>query len=208
MDTITINSILIVAILITSLMAFNNSEFRSKLIHNPYRVHRNKEYFRLMGSGFIHADYMHLAFNMLALYSFGNYVESYFSSLFPSMGKTMYLLLFLSGVLVANIPDFLKYKEKPHFNSLGASGGVASIVFASIILSPLSKLIFFPIPIPLPAYVFAIVYMAYSIFMERRQMDNVNHMAHLWGSLWGALFIITVEPSSLLSFIEQIKSSF
>jgi membrane associated rhomboid family serine protease len=91
---------------------------------------------------------------------------------------------------------------------LGASGGVSSIVFASIILSPLTKLIMFPIPIPMPAYIFALIYVAYSVYMDRRQGDNVNHMAHLWGGLWGVVFMLVVYPESIKGFFNQILGSF
>ncbi len=200
--------ILIAGIVILSLVGFRDDNFTFKLIHNPYIVKRKNEYYRLLSSGFIHGDYMHLFLNMYALYLFGGAVESYFQYYFGSSSNLYFLGLFLLGIIVANVPDFISKKDMPHYNSLGASGGVSSIVFASIILSPLTKLMMFPIPIPMPAYIFAIIYVVYSIIMDRRNKDNVNHMAHLWGGLWGIVFMIVAYPMSIQGFYEQIMSSF
>ncbi|WP_341226740.1 rhomboid family intramembrane serine protease [uncultured Arcticibacterium sp.] len=200
--------ILIIITVLASIYAWRDSTLKNKWIHNPYSANKYKEYYRLLTSGFIHADYMHLFFNMYAFYLFGGVVEQYFEYFFGGKAILAFLGLYLVGIVVANLPDFVKYKDSFGFNSLGASGGVSAIVFCSVVLNPLMELIIFPIPIPMPGYIFALVYVAYSIFMEKRQMDNVNHMAHLWGAIWGVLFIGLTEPATLPRFIEQITSSF
>ncbi len=205
---ISLNIILIIAIVLISLAAFRDSNLKAKLINNPYKVHRNKEYYRMLTSGFIHADYLHLFLNMYAMYLFGGVVEAYFQAYFPGMANFYFLGLFILGILVANLPDYFQKKDQPYYSSLGASGGVSSIVFASIILSPLTKLMLFPIPIPMPAYIFAAIYVAYSIYMNKRQSDNINHMAHLWGGVWGVVFMVIIYPQSLANFYNMIVSSY
>jgi membrane associated rhomboid family serine protease len=202
-------SVLIIIVTVaTSLLGFRDSSLVGKLIHNPYAVVHRKEYYRLLTCGFVHADYMHLLLNMYALYLFGGAVESYFDYMFGANARLYFMILYLLGIIFSNIPDVIKYKDQSFYNSLGASGGVSSIVFASIILSPLTKLIMFPIPIPMPAYIFAIIYVAYSIYMDKRQGDKINHMAHLWGGLWGVVFMVAVYPDALKGFINQIMGSF
>lgn len=191
-----------------SLIAFQNVELRSKLIHNAYAAFHRKEYYRLLTSGFIHADFFHLLFNMWALYLFGGMVEQYFGYLFGAKATAYFLGLYLLGIVIASLPDFFQKKDSVYFNSLGASGGVSSVVFCGIILNPLMELMIFPIPIPMPAYIFAFLYVGYSIYMEKRQMDNVNHLAHLWGALWGVIFILLAQPNAIANFIEQIRGSF
>jgi membrane associated rhomboid family serine protease len=200
--------ILIAITVICSFLAWNNPSVLSKSIHNPYMAFHRKEYYRLLSSGFIHGDYMHLFFNMYSLYLFGDAIEYYFNEAFGSSGSYYFLALYLIGIVFANLPDFFSKKNNPAYSSLGASGGVSSIVFASVILSPLSKMGIFPIPVMIPAYIFAVIYVAYSIYMDKRQGDNINHMAHLWGGIWGVLFVAVSIPASIPFFFEQIKSSF
>ncbi|KPM48649.1 rhomboid family intramembrane serine protease [Jiulongibacter sediminis] len=200
--------LLVIATVIASVYAWRDTSLRNKWIHNPYLANRNKEYHRLLTSGFIHADYLHLFFNMYAFYLFGGVVEQYFSVFFGAKAILAFLGLYILGIIVANLPDFVKYKDHAGFNSLGASGGVSAVVFCSVILNPMMELMIFPIPVAMPGYIFAVIYVAYSIFMEKRQMNNVNHMAHLWGGLWGVVFILTTEPSTLRRFIEQIELPF
>mgnify|MGYP000014655195 CR=1 FL=1 len=200
--------ILVIATVLASIYAWRDHGLRNKWIHNAYAANKNKEYHRLITSGFIHADYLHLFFNMYAFYLFGGVVEQYFEYFFGGKAILAFLGLYLVGIVVANLPDFIKYKDNPNFNSLGASGGVSAVVFCSVILNPMMELMIFPIPVAMPGYIFALVYVAYSIFMEKKQMNNVNHMAHLWGALWGVVFIFTTEPSTLGRFIDQIKLPF
>jgi membrane associated rhomboid family serine protease len=200
----------IVLIILTvglSIFGFNNYSFLHRMLDNPYSVFRNKEYYRLLTSGFVHADYMHLLLNMYVLYMFGSNMEAIFEMSYGPQGGAYFLGLYLLGILFANIPDQLRHRNNPGYNSLGASGGVSAIVFASILLMPLSKLMIFPIPVQIPAWIFAIIYVAYSIYMDKRQADRVNHLAHLWGALWGVLFTLWAYPGVLPVFFKQIGSS-
>jgi len=205
---ISITYLLIGVQVILSIMAFRDPTLKFRMIFSPSIIRHRQEYFRFLTSGFIHADYLHLFFNMWALFLFGQPVEEFLVSYYGFKGTYFFLLLFISGVVMANLPDYWLKRYQPSYLSLGASGGVSSVVFASILLSPLTKLIIFPIPVPMPAWVFAILYTAYSVYMERRQMDHVNHLAHVIGGICGVVFMTLLEPALLPAFLQQIMSTF
>ncbi|MCB9033985.1 MAG: rhomboid family intramembrane serine protease [Chitinophagales bacterium] len=197
---------IIIVTVITSLMAFNNRATMSKLIFNPYVIHTNKDYSRFISSGFIHADFMHLFFNMYALYLFGGIVEQSFKSqyIFGNKGNLMYIILYISGLIMSSVYSYFKHKNNPAYNALGASGAVSAIVFCSIILYPTNKLMIFPIPFFMPAYILGVGYLLYSFFMGRRANDNIGHDAHFYGAVWGILFIVLLWKPALGNFIAQL----
>ncbi|HOU64758.1 MAG TPA: rhomboid family intramembrane serine protease [Thermomonas sp.] len=198
-------TIVIVAItVLVSWRAFNDRALMERMILWPPAVERRKQYDRLLGYGFVHADWMHLAFNMITLWSFGSAVEREFSAMITPVG---YVLFYLSAIVVSILPTYLAHRNDPHYRSLGASGGVSAVLFAFILFDPWSTLIIFPIPVPIPAFLFAILYVAYSIWMDRRGRDNVNHSAHLWGAAYGVLFTVLLEPRNLGHFTQSLLGS-
>jgi membrane associated rhomboid family serine protease len=194
-----------------SYQAFQNESFLSKTIFTPYTISRNNDWFRFLSSGFIHANWPHLLFNMLALYSFGEILEKYYLPTdFGSSAKLIFLALYFAGMIVADIPTFLKYKNSPSYASLGASGAVSAIVFASILFNPLPEdggiyLMF--IPFPIPPVIFGILYLIYSAYMSKRGGDNINHDAHFYGAVFGFLFPVLLKPELLQIFIRIIQES-
>jgi membrane associated rhomboid family serine protease len=189
---------------LVSWRAFNDRALLERLILWPPAVERRKQYDRLLTHGFIHADWMHLLFNMVTLWSFGAAVEGVFSQWITPVG---YLLFYLSAIVVAILPTYLGHRHDANYRSLGASGGVAAVLFAFILFDPWSKLIIFPIPVPIPAILFAVLYVGYSIWMDRRGGDNVNHSAHLWGAAYGVLFTVVMEPRVLGHFAQSVSGS-
>ena len=141
---------------------------------------------------------------MLTLYFFGGMIEQIFGQLFGASGPLFLIGFYLIGILVSDIPSFLKHRNDPGYNSLGASGGVSSILFAAILFYPLIKISLMFIPIGIPGFIFGGLYLAYSYYESRRGAGNINHDAHLYGALFGILFMIVVYPPVLPSFIEQI----
>lgn len=194
-------AILIITVII-SLLAFNNSDILHRFIFNPYRIKRNGEWYRFWSAGFIHADYAHLGFNMLAFYSFGRYVEQMFSISLGAKGMLMYMLLYLLGMGFSHIYSYTKYKDSPNYNALGASGAVSAVIFSSIILSPRSEIYFYFIPVK--AYIFGPVYLALSAYLSRQGYDNIGHDAHFFGAIFGVLFTIIVFPNAIDLFRMQI----
>ena len=198
-------TIVIVAVtVLVSWRAFNDRALMERMILWPPAVERRKQYDRLLGYGFVHADWMHLLFNMITLWSFGTAVESVFSEMITPLG---FVLFYLSAIVVSILPTYITHRKDPNYRSLGASGGVSAVLFAFILFDPWSKLIIFPIPVPIPAFLFALLYVGYSIWMDRRGRDNVNHSAHLWGAVYGVLFTVLLEPRILGHFTQTLLGS-
>ena len=185
-------TLVIVAVtVLVSWRAFNDRTLLERLILWPPAVERRRQYDRLLTHGFIHADWMHLLFNMITLWSFGTAVERAFSQMITPAG---YVLFYLSAIVVSILPTYISHRRDPNYRSLGASGGVSAVLFSFILFDPWSTLIIFPIPLPIPAFLFAVLYVGYSIWMDRRGGDNVNHSAHLWGAAYGVLFTLLLRP--------------
>jgi membrane associated rhomboid family serine protease len=187
-----------------SFMGFNNRYLFVKLKHWPYEEKRNGEHYRWLTGGLLHANYMHLIFNMLTLYFFGPFVESWFLERFGSMGVSLYLLFYLAAIVAASSATFVKYKDSPGFASIGASGAVAAVLFASILINPMGKIMFIFLPIPIRAFIFGILYLWYSAYEAKRGQDNIDHTAHYYGALFGFFCPIFLAPSLLTDFMDQI----
>lgn len=177
----------------------------------PYVIARNGQWYRFLTSGFLHSDWSHLLFNMFAFYSFSPVVLATLAQGYgTSAGLGLFLLLYLGGIIVSDVPTYFKHRDERNYRSLGASGGVASVLFASILLFPVNSngggIIIFPIPIPIQPYVFGFLYLAYSWYMSRRRGDNVNHDAHFYGALYGVLLLVALIPGVVPHFIEQIAN--
>jgi membrane associated rhomboid family serine protease len=193
--------IIIVTVLIT-IAAFNNDSLMNKLILWPRQMASPREYYRLITSGFIHADWNHLIFNMLTLFFFGPTVEMIFGQLGNSF---LYVVLYLTAIVVSSLPSFLKNRNNSYYRSLGASGGISAVVFFTIYYFPWTRmgLIFIPF-VTIPAIIFAIAYLVYSAVMSKRGTGVMNHDAHIWGSVYGFVFAVIIDPSHGLSFINEI----
>ena len=189
---------------IPSLIAFSNHKLIDKLIFWPYSIWRNNEWYRLITCSFIHADLGHLFFNMFALISFGNYVEASFASLFGAKGALIYGLMYFLAVGTADLYNLFKRKDDYNYRSLGASGGVSAVVFAFILLQPFGGIYLFFIPIPIPAFVFGGLYLFYCAYMAKRGTDNIGHIAHFTGSIFGFIFPLFFEPALFTDFVSQL----
>lgn len=173
------------------MIAFNKQEVMDKLIFYPPAVSQQNQYYRFITCGFIHADLMHLAFNMVSFYLFGQaLVEPAFIELFGAYGKTAYFLMYMLALVVCLLPTYFKNINNRQYRSLGASGAVSAVVFAGVLLSPLSKLGFFFIPPIIPGFIFGPLYLLFSWYLDRKGGDNINHSAHIWGALFGVAYII------------------
>jgi membrane associated rhomboid family serine protease len=204
-----ITFIIILLTVLTSLAAFNNAKLMGDYIFDPMRVSKRKQYYRFITSGFLHADAAHLIFNMLSLYFFGPPVEVVFKAVMgQSTGSMLYVLMYLSALLICLLPTFFKNRNNPYYLGLGASGAVSAVIFSVLLLGPTTEVIF--IVIPMPGFIFAPLYLIISAVLEKRGRDNVNHSAHIWGALYGLAFtwlaFYTIKNINVMeSCIEQIK---
>ncbi len=198
-----ITLIFIIASGIASVLAFKKPEMMYKWVGWPYRVKHNNEYYRLLSSGFIHADYMHLIINLFVLYQFGTIVEIQFINIFGDTGKIYYTLLLLLGIIVPDIITYFINKDNPEYRSLGASGAVSAVLFSYVLFNPWAKIYLYGI-IPIYTLVAAVLYVIYSIYQDRKANDNVNHMAHLTGAIFGFVFTLILKPDLWNSFIVDV----
>lgn len=186
--------IFVVITVLISLSAFNNSELNSKLILYPRVMNSPSEYYRLLTSGFIHADTLHLVFNMYALYGFGRHVEA----IYAGIGKPyLFPILYILGIITSSLPDMARHKNNSYFASLGASGGVSSVILCFVYFYPWEGmgLLFLPPSFKLPAIVFAALYLAYCVYAAKKSSDNINHNAHFWGGIFGLVFSFLFDPN-------------
>ena len=189
-------------IAVTSLvtyLSFNNAKLGEDLILWPPAISRSREYYRLVTYGLVHADVQHVFFNMLTLFFFGRALEPFFGMI---MGATGFALFYIGALVVSVLPSYLQNRNNPRYRCLGASGAVSAVMFAFILLQPWSKI--FVLFIPLPAIMYAVLYVAYSVMMSRQGGDDVNHGAHLWGAAYGVLFTLAMSPAILPMFLRQL----
>jgi membrane associated rhomboid family serine protease len=184
---------------LVSWQAFGKPRLLDRLILWPPAIDRYRQYDRLLTHGFIHADWQHLLFNMITLYFFGSLVERWYV---PLIGHVGFVLFYLSAIVIAILPTYVRHRHDARYRSLGASGAVSAVLFTYILLQPWSLIfVFF---LPLPAIVYAALYIGYSIWMDRHGQDNVNHSAHLWGAAYGVVFALLVEPGVAGGFLQQL----
>lgn len=195
-----ITVVLIAITALVSWLALRDRKLMDRLILWPPAVSRHRQYDRLLSYGFVHADFMHLLFNMITLYFFGRFMEQLIAQITGS--RWVYLAFYLAALLVSILPTYLKNHNNPNYFSLGASGAVSAVLFAFILIQPWQLIFVFFIPVP--AIVFAVVYVGYSIWMDRRGGDRINHSAHLAGAAFGVLFMVAMEPRVLQHFLAEL----
>ncbi len=195
-------TIVIIAItVIVSLVAFSNDELLNKLIFYPARMNTPGEYYRFVTAGLIHADFIHLFFNMYVLYIFGENVEYVYTSF---IGKPyLFGVLYFFALIAASLPAFAKHRNNYYYRALGASGAVAAVLFSFVYYAPWTMLYLFGI-VPIPAIVFAVIYLVYSAYAAKKGQDNIGHDAHFWGAVFGFVFTLIFDPSHGQVFIQQV----
>ncbi len=207
---ITVTLIILLLTCVISFTAFSNERLMNDLIFYPPAVTNNNQWYRFITCGLIHADFMHLAFNMYTFYIFGNLVERTFVEIFDTSGKALYTILYVAALVACLLPTYLKHKTDGYYRSLGASGAVSAVIFAGIILYPTMGLRIFPIPLDIPAFIFGPLYLIVSAYLAKKGHGNINHSAHIWGAIFGVLFLIATsqflsEFRPIQHFIDEVS---
>lgn len=175
---------IIAANVLLSYLAFNNIELFNKLKFRVYEILHKKEYYRLVSSAFIHVNITHLLFNMIAFWSFGMALERY-------INVAQFILLYFFCMILGGLLPLLMQKNNTNYSAVGASGAVSGVVFASILFFPHGSIIFIFLPfLPIPSWIFGILYLIYTVYGIDKQSDNIGHEAHLGGALAGLLLAI------------------
>jgi membrane associated rhomboid family serine protease len=197
----TANLLIIALTVAVSLWGLGDARVIHALILWPPAVKKKGEVYRLASYGVVHADVPHLLFNMVTLYFFGQAIEVVY---LRALGQLGYVWFYVMALLVSILPTYLRHRDDPNYRSLGASGAVSAVLFAFILFRPLDSIYLFFIPIPIPAIVFAVLYVVYETWSQKQAKDNVNHSAHLWGAAFGVVFTLLMVPGAGSAFLRQL----
>lgn len=208
MLTITLSIILLTSVI--SFTGFSNQNVLDDLIFYPPAITNRNQWYRFITSGLIHADIMHLLFNMYSFYLFGDLVERTFVQIFGETGKIIYLILYIVSLIVCLLPTYFNNQNNYHYRSLGASGAVSAVIFAGIFLYPTMGMGIFPIPFHIPGFVFGPLYLILSAYLAKKGHGNINHSAHIWGAIFGIVFLIITTTflskfNAVENFVNAIK---
>jgi membrane associated rhomboid family serine protease len=212
-----ITIVIIIITVLVSIGGFNNQKIMEDLIFYPPAISKRNQWYRFFSCGLIHADWAHLLFNMYALYVFGagqrkDGVEYIFKSVFKDKGGILYLVMYIVALAVCLLPTYARNKDNYHYRSLGASGAVSAVVFAYMMYDPMRGMGLLFLPVFIPGFLFGILYLFISSWLEKRGGGNINHSAHIWGAVFGIAFFIGAcrlfsNYPVLEEFIEQVKNT-
>ncbi len=201
-------TIIIIGItVLISIAAFNNRQLFERFQFNAYRIYHQKEWYRVFTHGFLHANYTHLIVNMLVLFFFGTAAEKWLQVL-ESDGmikyyKLVYVVFYLIAIMLASSVSLFKHKNNAWYNAVGASGAVSAVLFFNIFFNPWEKIYVYAL-IPVPGIILGAAYLIYSHFMGKKQVDNINHDAHLLGAIFGFVFPLFLDVRLINHFIHEL----
>ena len=188
---------------LVSIILMQNRTGKALLIFHPVTIRAQHQWYRFLTSGFVHADMVHLAINMFVLWSFGNAIERiYYPAFLTEFSAQKYMLLYFGGIVAASVPSFVRHRKNPRYAALGASGGVSAVVFAAILFEPWQNLYLYGV-IAIPQILAGAAYLLYSWYQDKRAADNIGHMAHFTGALWGFLVTGLMRPDLFIRFVQK-----
>lgn len=168
---------------------------------HPYSISRGHRLYTLLTSGLIHRDWGHLLFNMLTFYFFGFPLEALLVSL-SAWGHLQFALIYVLGLILSDVGTLVKEKNNPSYYSLGASGAICAVLFSFILFDPTMMLGIFMV-IPMPAWLFGVLFLGYCVWASKNTQDGINHDAHFYGAVFGIVITIILYPWVIQHFITQ-----
>lgn len=196
-------SIIFAFTIATSIYTFSNHQLYGKFMLHPYTVGKGKRLYTLLTSGMIHRDWGHLLFNMLTFYFFGFSLEALLAGL-SSWGHLQFALIYILGLVLSDLGTIYKERDNPSYYSLGASGAICAVLFSFILFDPKMMLGVFLV-IPMPAWLFGILFLGYCVWASKNARDGINHDAHFYGAVFGIILTILFYPWIIQHFIEQFS---
>jgi membrane associated rhomboid family serine protease len=191
---------------LVSWQAFNDTAVFHRYLFNPYQINQRKEWYRFFTHALIHANMPHLVFNMLTLYFFGPMVETFYKLEFGMVkGTLLYILLYVSSVMMSSLFSYEKHKNNMYYNAVGASGAISAVVYAWILFQPTGTIQFMFIPIPLLGFVYGIVLLFVESYFARKGNTGIGHDAHFWGAVYGFALTVCFKFSLFTDFINEIR---
>ena len=194
-------NVIIAVTLVFSFIALRNNRFFEKILMNPYHISRNREYYRLLSSGFGHIDAGHFLLNSFVLYSFSGYLMDFLVREYGLNAPLAFILIYLSAIVFAGLPDLIRHKNNPSYTAVGASGAISAVVAGVAISNPTLpiSLIFLP-QIAVPAVVFVFGYLFISLYLDYRGKGRVAHLAHAAGTVYGIAVVALISVAFDLGF--------
>jgi len=178
---------------------YKNHSLLYRMMFSPYDVANKGKYYTFITSGFVHLDMQHLLFNMVTFFFFAFSLEG-------KIGSLNFAIIYFGSLILSDLSTYFKHRENPDYRSLGASGAIAGVLFSSILISPESKIMIFPIPVPIPSVIFGLLYLAWCYYASRQSNDNINHSTHFWGAVIGIVLTIFIDFSVVENLINYLSN--
>jgi len=195
--------LIIIVTALFSIAAFNQPDLMYRYNFSPYQVVHRGQWYRIFTHAFLHVGWDHLIVNMIVLFSFGQALWYYLHVYFSGNTVLLFLGLYVGGIVVSSLYSLFREKDNFNYSAVGASGAVSAVTFACIFFDPMAQIqVFFILPIP--GVIFGGLYLAYSYYMGKKNIDNVGHDAHFWGAVFGFFFPVLIKPSLFNHFIHQL----
>jgi len=189
--------IFVLTIALSLFALYGSPGLLQRCLFRPYWVLRRQQYLTVVASGFVHADLMHLLFNMMTFYFFAFPLERF-------LGSFWFVVLYAAGLLLSHAGTWYSHRRDPEYACLGASGAIAAVLFAAIVYFPDQSLYILPLPVPIPAPLFAVGYLIYTYYASKHPHGRINHDAHLGGAIAGLLFVALLTPGAYSSLFRSL----